>query len=62
MEKKSMFRTTEEIIDGAFCPFDLKLIPNSFGINLCSVRGVSWTELEDGQLVGVTVHFIPFTK
>ena len=40
-------------------PLPLKVIPNYMGINLCSVEGMSWTEQDDGQLVSLTVHFLP---
>ena len=40
-------------------PLPLAVIPNHMGINLCSVDSVSWTKREDGQLVDLTIHFIP---
>ncbi len=56
---RSRSRTVEEILNGADCPLPLEVIPNQLGINLCAVSGVSWTEQEDGQLVCVTIHFLP---
>lgn len=43
-------------------PLPLSVIPNYMGINLCSVESVSWTEQEDGQLVSLTINFIPDPK
>lgn len=40
-------------------PLPLSVIPNHMGINLCSVDAMSWTRREDGQLVNLTIHFIP---
>lgn len=40
-------------------PLPLSVIPNHMGINLCSVDAISWTKQEDGQLVDLTIHFIP---
>jgi hypothetical protein len=57
---KTQFRKTEHLIkypDKA--PLPLRVIPNQMGINLVSVEGLSWTEQDDGQLVSLTIHFIP---
>ena len=57
---KTELRTTEEILKNEReCPVPLSVIPNHMGINLCSVEGVSWTRQDDGQLVSLTIHFIP---
>lgn len=40
-------------------PLPVSVIPNYMGINLCSVDSVEWTEREDGQLVTLTINFIP---
>lgn len=40
-------------------PLPLATIPNHMGINLCSVDSVSWVEQDDGQIVSLTIHFIP---
>ena len=51
-----------DAIDGAYCPLPLKIIPNHMGINLCNVDSVSWEKQDDGQLVNLTVNFIPAKK
>lgn len=57
---KTEFHTIDEIISGrAASPLDPAVIPNHMGINLVSVEGVSWTRQRDGQLVSLTVHFVP---
>ena len=49
-----------DIIDGkAESPLPIEVIPNHMGINLCSVDSVSWERQPDGQLVSLTIHFIP---
>lgn len=40
-------------------PLPLETIPNTMGINLCSVDRIEWTKRPDGQLVDLTVFFIP---
>jgi hypothetical protein len=40
-------------------PLPLSVIPNSMGINLVSVDSIEWVEQDDGQLVSLTIHFIP---
>lgn len=40
-------------------PLPLSVIPNHMGINLCSVDSLSWVKQDDGQLVRLTIHFIP---
>jgi len=57
---KTKFHTTDEIVDGKIdVPLDIGVIPNHMGINLCAVEGMSWTQQDDGQLVSLTIHFIP---
>ena len=57
---KTTFATTQQIIDkDVCCSFPLEIIPNNMGINLCSVEGITWTRQDDGQLVSLTIHFIP---
>lgn len=41
------------------CPLDISLIPNTMGINLCSVKGVEWIRQGDRQLVAICIHFKP---
>lgn len=49
----------KDIIDGAHCPIDISVIPNYMGINLNSVKRVFWAEQEDGQLIFLSIQFIP---
>jgi hypothetical protein len=59
---ETRFKTIDQIInDGEHpdCPIPLEVIPDYMGINLCAVDGISWTRQADGQLVSVTIHFIP---
>lgn len=51
-----------DIINGKGSPLPIEIIPNHMGINLCSVDSISWSELDDGQLVELTIHFIPEEK
>lgn len=52
-------KTVKELIESGESPLPLDVIPNYMGINLCSVEAISWEEQDDGQLVTVTIHFIP---
>jgi len=52
-------KTIEEINNGAECPLPISVIPNEMGINLVSVNSISWTKQEDGQLVSLTINFLP---
>ena len=57
---KTTLKTIDEIIDnGEYCPLPTSVITNYMGINLCSVEAISWTKKDDGQLVSLTIHFIP---
>ncbi len=57
---KTEFHTVAEIIASELStPLPLEVIPNHMGINLCSVEALSWTEQADGQLVSLTIHFLP---
>ena len=57
---KTYFKTIDELIKtDTECPLPLDVIPNSMGINLCSVDAISWQKLNDGQLTNLTIHFIP---
>ena len=56
---KTTFATIDEIIHGRECPFPISVIPNNLGINLCAVDAISWTALDDGQLVILNSHFKP---
>ena len=56
---KTVTKTTAELIKTDECPLNLSVIPNMMGINLCSVDSVTWTRQDDGQLVNLTINFIP---
>lgn len=60
MDMRHKEMTVEEILrDPDKCPLPLEVIPNSLGINLCAVWGVSWDRREDGQLVSLSIFFKP---
>ena len=52
-------KTIEELIKTKESPLDIGIIPNNMGINLCSVHSLTWTKQDDGQLVNLTINFIP---
>lgn len=52
-------KTIQEIIDGAYCPLNISVIPNYMGINLCNVHSIDWTMQEDNQIVNLTINFKP---
>ena len=61
------YMSTQEALDAERLgregsPLDPGVIPNYMGINLSSVQGFSWTIQDDGQLVQVSVHFLPAAK
>lgn len=57
---KNSYAKVQSVVEGkADCPLPLEVIPNNMGINLCSVDGISWAKQDDGQLVSLTIHFIP---
>ena len=52
--------TIEEVVkNNAYCPISIDVFPNYIGINLVSIDSVEWVKQEDGQLVSLTVNFIP---
>ena len=54
------FKTVKElIVNNEECPLPLSVIPNQMGINLVSVEAISWQKQEDGQLVNLSIHFLP---
>ena len=60
---KTTFKKVSELIENKEnCPLPLEVIPNNMGINLCSVDAISWQKQSDGQLVNLTIHFIPSEK
>jgi hypothetical protein len=65
---KSFSRKTKDLVEAERlrsrdrCPLSLSVIPNYMGINLVAVDSVSWEQQDDGQLVSLTIHFIPDPK
>ena len=60
---KTVFKKINDLIeDNAGCPFPLEVIPNKMGINLASVNSIIWTEHNDGQLISLTINFVPTFK
>ena len=59
---KTTIKTIDELIKSEDSPLPISVIPNNMGINLCSVEAVSWTKQDDGQLVSLTIHFLPAAK
>lgn len=60
MKTETTTRTVKDLIAAhEEPPLPLSVIPNYMGINLCSVESLSWTRREDGQLVDLTIQFIP---
>lgn len=58
---KTYLKTVRELVknnDGD-CPLPLDIIPDKMGINLCSVDSIGWQKQDDGQLVSLTMFFIP---
>lgn len=52
--------TVDEIIEGAYTPLDLSIIPDNMGINLASVYSIEYVQVEGSeQLVSVKINFIP---
>ena len=50
---------TDMIANNEDAPLPMDVIPNNMGINLCSVEAMTWTQQDDGQLVSLTIHFLP---
>jgi hypothetical protein len=60
---ETIFRKVKDLIKNKEkCPLPLSVIPNQMGINLVSVDAISWKKQSDGQLVNLTIHFIPAEK
>ena len=52
--------TIKDIVyNDAECPLPIDVITNYMGINLCSVDSVSWIKQDDGQLVSLSINFLP---
>jgi hypothetical protein len=43
-------------------PLPTHIFPNYMGINLCSVESMTWAEQDDGQLLSLSVQFVPDTE
>lgn len=57
---ETTFKKINELTDDKeHCPFPLEVIPNQMGINLCSVEAISWQKQDDGQLLNLTIYFLP---
>lgn len=56
---KTITKTVKELIKENESPLPLEVIPNNIGINLCSVESLTWTKQEDGQLVDLSIKFLP---
>ena len=60
MKTEITTKKVKDIIEkDLYCPLPLQVIPNNMGINLCSVDSISWEKQDDGQLVNLTINFIP---
>ena len=49
----------ELVADKIKSPLDVNVIPNNMGINLCAVDSIEWERQGDGQLIYLTINFIP---
>lgn len=56
---KTTTKTVTELLETNDSPLPLAVIPNNMGINLCSVEALTWMRQDDGQLVSLTIHFLP---
>ena len=56
---KTVTKTVDELLKSEDSPLPLEVIPNHMGINLCSVDALTWTRKDDGQLVNLSIHFLP---
>lgn len=59
VKREELRVSNQEGLDEARCPLPLSVIPNNMGINLCNVKNVEWFTQDDGQLVSLTINFIP---
>jgi hypothetical protein len=59
---ETVTKSIKELIRSKKSPLPLEVIPNNMGINLCSVESLTWTRQADGQLVSLTINFIPAPK
>ena len=57
---KTITKTVSDMItNNEDAPLPMDVIPNNMGINLCSVEAMTWTKQDDGQLVSLTLNFLP---
>jgi len=56
---KTVTKAIDELVASKESPLPLEVIPNYMGVNLCSVDSISWTRQSDGQLVNLTINFVP---
>ncbi len=56
---KTVTKLMKELIETDECPLPISIIPNNMGINLMCVDSITWTKQDDGQLVNLTINFIP---
>ena len=56
---KTITKDVQELLKTGESPLPLSVIPNYMGINLCSVESLTWTRQENGQLVNLTINFLP---
>ena len=56
---KTITKTVTELLETNESPLPLEVIPNKMGINLCSVESLTWTKQFDGQLISLTINFLP---
>lgn len=57
---KTVTKPVKELIEkDEYCPLPIDIIPNNMGINLMCVDSITWTKQDDGQLVNLTINFIP---
>ena len=54
--------SNSEDLNNIKCPLPIEIIPNNMDINLCSVDNITWNVQEDGQLLSLTINFLPDPK
>lgn len=57
--KHEEIKVAGQNLNDVYSPLPLSVIPNHMGINLCNVESVEWDKQDDGQLVSLTIKFIP---
>ncbi len=58
----TIHKKISELIESKESPLPLEVIPNNMGINLVSVDSIGWIKQSDGQLVQLTIQFIPSSQ